>query len=303
MPSVAQLESLEAMQIVLPSPNSRRTYVLSTLAGTLALGIFSLLIFNKQISTLTPMLYFNTHTPCNTSGATFSECDALCRYYFFPLERQKLRSLIMVTLAVFAQLRENGIEFVPNGGTFIGSVRHAGIIPWDKDVDIWFLMNDTNLKKLQPNGIVHNALVARGFKVRELRETNEFWVYTDYAYGKHVYVEFIPYCIRGDTVVIRCTLSHQKRMSRATFYPLIWIPFHTGFVSIPKKREKFWDEAVGLDSRESTMDGASFQKMMDWVAPTDHSSTVLVPISEIKYLKYYDPKDWDRTLPIDCSDI
>ena len=224
--------------------------------------------------------------------------DEVCEKNFLPLERGKLRTLIMLTLAVYAQLRDNGVEFVPNGGSFIGAVRHKGVIPWDDDADIWFLKNEKNLKMLRLNGTIHEAFSARGFEILEARETDEFWIQSDYTYGKHMSVAFIPYCIQGDTVVIRCTLEAPKKLLKATFYPLIWVPFHTGVVSIPEKREKFWNEAVGRDSRESTMKGASFSKMMNWVAPTDHSSKVLLPISRISYLRHYDPMDWDRTLPI-----
>lgn len=288
-----------------PNPSCLGIRVLAVLFATLALGGCAILVSNRQVSGLFSMRYFteiyeNPTPSCDISGVSMSGCNAICQMHFLPLERQELRSLIMLTLAVFAQLRENGIEFVPNGGSFIGTVRHAGTIPWDNDADVWFLMNDTNLKKLQPNGTVYNALVARGFKVKELRTTNEFWVLSDYVHGKHVSVAFIPYCIRDDTVVVRCTLGSQKHVSKANFYPLIWVPFHTGFVSIPQKRELFWDEVVVRDVRESTMGGASFHKMMNWVAPTDHSSKVLIPIRNITYLQHYDPKDWDRTLPV-CS--
>ena len=220
--------------------------------------------------------------------------ESICEH--FRPDRKKFRTLVGLTVAVFGQLRDNGVEFFPTGGTFIGAVRHGGLIPWDKDADISFLKNDANLKMLRRGGAVSQALVAQGFTMQEDPRTDEFWFFNE-----SVKVEFIPYCVDGNTVVIRCTLEKKYTMSVNQLYPLIWVPWHNGFISIPAKREVIWKKFLGMNSREESMKGASLETALKWIAPTDHSSTLLVSIEAIPWIQNYNPRDWDRTIPSDNS--
>lgn len=66
-----------------------------------------------------------------------------------------------------------GVNFIANGGTHIGAMRHQGMIPWDDDADLQLLLGEeskladpipgTNCFKIKPE--VEKALAERGMKM------------------------------------------------------------------------------------------------------------------------------------------
>ncbi|GAB7225731.1 hypothetical protein VoSk93_49520 [Vibrio owensii] len=61
-------------------------------------------------------------------------------------------NLLNILRDVTKVLEDNKIRYFINYGTFLGSVRHKGIIPWDTDIDIGILKSDLDK--------VYEALVA-----------------------------------------------------------------------------------------------------------------------------------------------
>ena len=58
----------------------------------------------------------------------------------------------LVSLIKFTHnfLTEHDIVYWMNGGTFLGAVRHKGVIPWDDDADFTIMNDDVNkLKSLK----------------------------------------------------------------------------------------------------------------------------------------------------------
>ena len=65
------------------------------------------------------------------------------------LDPSTKRSLYFL-LKEFIKLADNhNLEYIIDGGTLLGAVRHNKIIPWDDDIDISIIYNKNNLDKLQ----------------------------------------------------------------------------------------------------------------------------------------------------------
>lgn len=66
-------------------------------------------------------------------------------------------------------LRRNDIEYISEGGTLLGIVRHNGLIPWDDDADIFIMEKDYNKLLYLKDDFSQRNLVLKpvsfGFKI------------------------------------------------------------------------------------------------------------------------------------------
>ena len=63
----------------------------------------------------------------------------------------------------------HNIDYWLDGGSFLGAIRHKGIIPWDDDVDVGFIKSEWNkLSKLktifEKNGLKYTAIKSNAGK-------------------------------------------------------------------------------------------------------------------------------------------
>jgi phosphorylcholine metabolism protein LicD len=88
----------------------------------------------------------------------------------FTIVRPEIVTKIYKLLYIFDKTcRANGIEYWIEGGTFLGAVRHGGIIPWDDDGDVDMWEDDSlRLKALEPVFNSYNIVLKEtwfGYKI------------------------------------------------------------------------------------------------------------------------------------------
>lgn len=65
-------------------------------------------------------------------------------------KKSHIKLLYQMMYDIHQIFTKNDITYWTDGGTFLGSVRHKGIIPWDDDLDIAVLNNDfKKIKKIE----------------------------------------------------------------------------------------------------------------------------------------------------------
>ena len=63
-------------------------------------------------------------------------------------ENTKLKLYVLMEKFHNMSIKYN-LEYVIDGGTLLGAVRHKNIIPWDDDLDIMVIKSNGNLEKLK----------------------------------------------------------------------------------------------------------------------------------------------------------
>ena len=65
-----------------------------------------------------------------------SDANCFARFFRWNLDESKRQILINMLAAVADAFESFGVEYMMSSGTLLGSYRHGGFIPWDRDVDL-----------------------------------------------------------------------------------------------------------------------------------------------------------------------
>ena len=237
------------------------------------------------------------------------------------LSRTSFGKMVRISEDTFAVLKQNRVQFLPKGGTFIGAVRSGGIIPWDDDMDIYFEhISDSNVTTGMPQSIDNTAalqtsfaqLRAKGWKVLDgLNKEGEFSVCDDGRGGNStVCLTGISWCRSNNMVTYRCALSITFKQDVERVFPLVWSKWHSSEISVPKNPLWFWQDVAMPDQREGKMTATDqWDTAMNNVAIRDRGHHKVKwkrhaekrQISKIPFLSGYDPALWERTLPWRCT--
>ncbi len=144
-------------------------------------------------------------------------------YTLMPL--RDLQLLLLDSMKeIHSFLVQNSITYYIIAGTFLGSIRHGGFIPWDDDIDIAMMREDyEKFTKIAPQ-----QLNPQKYFIQNSKSDVDFWyplsricikdTFLDYApeshlhYCKNVYIDVFPLDNVPEDLV--CQNMQEKRLKR-----------------------------------------------------------------------------------------
>merc|ERR1712194_977116 len=173
----------------------------------------------------------------------------------------------------------------------------------DDDIDMYYFRKDAKAI-FDRSGPVHKCLKKRGIKTSyymglgdKSRKNISFR-----ARGKHVLSAFPAYD-NGDYIDFVSSNIEERRspMLKTDIFPLKKMPFHDYHVYLPHNIDKY----LAVDWKKNQVDKIktpTYESLMS-TAISGHlhrgckRTPVTANITEIEFLRYYDPKDFENSLP------
>lgn len=170
------------------------------------------------------------------------------------LRKAQLRMLHILKV-VDSICQKHGIQYVLDGGTLLGAVRHGGFIPWDDDLDITVMRKDLKrlrkiLPKELPSDLVYQDCTTDKnfpFLIAKVRDRNsclfEELEWSRRIKEKGIYIDIIPmedmpsltwkkkldywygHCVRG---------VHHYANKKDTLLSAIVLPFSWALVTVTR---------------------------------------------------------------------
>lgn len=118
------------------------------------------------------------------------------------LRKAQLRMLHILKV-VDSICQRHGIQYVLDGGSLLGAVRHGGFIPWDDDLDITVMRKDLKrlrkiLPKELPSDLIYQDYTTDSnypLLIAKVRDRNSYFyedTWTDNLKEKGIYIDIIP---------------------------------------------------------------------------------------------------------------
>lgn len=197
------------------------------------------------------------NTSCNIDGLRCGDDknNANYQYYLFGKDTPSCCASNLVKLLFFADeiFRENNIEYFIVFGTFLGAIRHKGLIPWDTDVDL--AIKHTDLDKVVE--LLKKETKELSYKVVEGGKEKYIRLY--YSEKNNTHIDFFLTEKDTNTLYLPATKSRHVEIPLEDVYPLKEYKFYNKKVFGPRTNEMLFIE-YGRDVLKSVYRQWAFNK-------------------------------------------
>lgn len=169
-----------------------------------------------------------------------------CNYNHLILDKDGLHNTRDLLLTFMEFSEEFQIDYFAIGGTLIGTVRNGGLLPFDDDIDLGILINDSDkIKK---------------YVIDDIYYKDEYY-FIDFIFGyklhkknSNMFLDIMVFENKDDQYKIINDCYDNESFNLDEVNPIVKLPFDNIMINVPNKYKKYldrafkdWDKIIKMD--------------------------------------------------------